>query len=137
MRDYFSELYEWDEDGNKRRKRVPRDGERISFTMQMMDHAAFGFRPTFSDGTPDHTSPHRPGYRFADTNDAARIAADEAYEERRERMQNAWRRKGDAQTDDNRNSAPPRTRTLDEWRAAAEKAWEDRNKRMQNARRHD
>ena len=133
MIDHFSEHYEWDEDDKLRRKRVARDREQIHFPVTVMDHSAF--RPTFSDGSPDHTSPHRPGYRFADTTDDARLA-DEAYEERRERMQNAWRRKGDAQADDNRDAAPPRTRTLDEWRAKADQAWEDRNKRMANAWRN-
>jgi hypothetical protein len=44
------------------------------------------FHPFFSDGTPDLTSPHRPGFRMADTNDDARLAADEAYQKMREHM---------------------------------------------------
>ena len=138
MHDHFSELYEWDEDDKlRRKKRVARDREQIHFPVTVMDAMqALGFHSTFADGSPDHTSPHRPGYRFAHTTDAARLAADQAYEERRERIANAWRRKGDAQADDNRDAAPPRTRSLDELRAKADQAWEDRNKRMANAWRN-
>ena len=129
MRDYFNELYEWDETGNKRRKqRAAADGERFRFTMQMMDAA--GFRPFFADGSPDCTSPHRPGHRFADTDDAAKIAAEEAYQERSRRLQDAWRNKGEQQRED---SAPQHTRSLDEMRAAADQAYADRSVRMSNA----
>jgi hypothetical protein len=135
MRDYFSELYEWDEDGNKRRKkRVARDREQIHFPVTVMDHSAF--RPTFSDGSPDHTSPHRPGYRFADTGDAARLAADEAYEARSRRMETAWQHRGeqhDAAASKNLGRPKISQATLDELRAAADAAWEDRSKRMSNA----
>jgi hypothetical protein len=137
MHDHFEEYYEWDGAVPRKKKRIARDRERIPFAT--ISDQAYGFSPTFSDGTIDHTSPFKPGYRFADTNDAARLAADEAYEERRERMQNAWRTKGDVKAEDNRDGTPPRTRTLDELRAAADQAWEDRNKRMSNAwrNRHD
>jgi hypothetical protein len=66
-----------DRHGRRRRLRpgeVPADGETVHIPMQLMDHG--GFRPTFADGSVDHTSPFKPGYRFADTNDAARLAAD-------------------------------------------------------------
>jgi hypothetical protein len=43
-----------------------------------------------SDGTPDHTSPHRPGFRFIDHGEL-RDAADAAYEERRARLSDAHR----------------------------------------------
>jgi hypothetical protein len=139
MHDHFSEYYEWDADGiPRRKKRVARDREQISFPMTAMDQAAFAFNPTFSDGSPDFTSPFKPGYRFLDVNDAARLAADAAYEARSERMQNAWRTKGDVKAD-TRDAAPPRTRTLDELRAASAAAYEARSKRMAGAwkNRHD
>jgi hypothetical protein len=98
------------------------------------DHSAYGFHSTFADGSPDHTSPHRPGYRFADTSDAARLAADEAYEQRRERMHYTTNRRRHQQ--DANEPPPTSTRTLDELRAKAEQAWEERNKRMANAWRN-
>jgi hypothetical protein len=135
MIDHFSEHYEWDENGMPRKKkRVARDREHIHFPVTVMDAMqALGFRSTFSDGSPDHTSPFKPGYRFADTNDEARIAADRAYEARRERMENAWRTKGDVKAADGGDTAPPLRRTLDQLRTLAEKAWDDRNERMRNA----
>jgi hypothetical protein len=57
------------------------------------------FKDTFSDGSPDFTSPHKPGYRFADTDDASRHAASEAYEAKRTRMSDAWRKNNDATLD--------------------------------------
>jgi hypothetical protein len=92
MRDYFNEMFEWD--GNvprKKKKQVLPDGARANFKMQMMDHAG-DFIPIFADGTPDHTSPHRPGHRFADVNDEARLVANDAYEERRQRLHYANKR---------------------------------------------
>ena len=121
MHDYFSENFEWDGSVPRKKKRVARDRERITFPMTAMDHAALGFNPTFSDGSPDHTSPHRPGYRFADIGDAARLAADEAYEE------------GEQEHDEAHDQRSVRTASLDELRAKAQQAWEDRNVRMQNA----
>ena len=71
---HFDELYEWDENGNKRRKkRVAGDRERITFAT--ISDQAHGFRQMFADGSPDFTSPHRKGFRFADVNDEAKIAA--------------------------------------------------------------
>jgi hypothetical protein len=60
--------------GRRRRARkgeVLADGERFVLPMQFMDHdhAASGFYPTFSDGSLDSTSPHRPGFRFLDMGD--------------------------------------------------------------------
>ena len=60
-----------DRHGHRRRARpgeVLADGERFALPMQFMDmdHAAYGFRSHFSDGSTDFTSSHRPGYRFAD-----------------------------------------------------------------------
>jgi hypothetical protein len=133
MHDHFSELYEWDEDGRKRRKkRVARDREQFHFPMTMMDHAAFGFSPHFFDGTPDHTSPHRPGYRFADTHDAARLAAEQAYRERSTRLQDAWRK---GRLDPVRDHAS-RQLTLDELRAAADAAYREKCERLRNGWRN-
>jgi hypothetical protein len=90
------------------------------------------FQHKFSDGSIDHTSPHRKGFRFADTDDADRLAADEAYQERSKRMATAWQRKGQ-QHDAGGAVTPPPTRTLDALRKDAETAYEERNKRMRNA----
>jgi hypothetical protein len=131
MHDHFSEYYEWDENGiPRRKKRVARDREHIHFPVTVMDAMqALGFHSTFSDGSRDFTSPHRPGYRFLDVNDEAKIAANDAYEARRERIHYSSRqRQQDANADDR---AP--ARTLDALRQAAEKAYEDRNARMRNA----
>jgi hypothetical protein len=136
MQDHFDEYYEWDGNVPRKRKRIARDRDRISFPMTAMDHVASAFSPTFADGSPDHTSPHRPGFRFLDTDDPAKLAAQEAYEARRRRMENAWRHTGQRQDED--HTPPPRTRTLDELRAAAEGAYQDRNVRLANGwRRKD
>jgi hypothetical protein len=133
MPDHFSETYEWDENGLPRRKqRVLPDGAHVHFRY-LADDAAYGFQPTFSDGTPDFTSPPRKGFRFADTNDAAKLAAEEAYEQMRRRLSDAYRRKGEPAA---ANASPTPTRTLDQLQALAEQAWKDRNKRVQNAWRH-
>jgi hypothetical protein len=104
------------------------DGERL-FVPYLMDHAAYGFRQTFADGTPDYTNPHRPGYRFADIDDANRIAAAEAYEARRTRMQNAWRRNDATDVSTQRTDAASA-------RAIADRAYADRTKRMVSAYRN-
>ena len=129
--------FELDEHGNKRRKRVLRDLEQISFPMTMAFKDAAGFHTHFSDGSPDHTSPHKPGYRFLDVDDAAKIAADEAYQARSRRMATAWKRKGDAQANANGDGTPVRTHTNDELQRDAQAAYDERTKRMQNAWRHD
>jgi hypothetical protein len=134
MHDYFSEHFEWDGNVPRKKKRVAHDREELRFPMSMAFRDAAGFHQHFSDGTPDHTSPHRKGFRFLDVNDAARLAADAAYEQQRQRLANAWRNK-DVQAGDNRDATPP-TRTLDELRQAAEVAWQERSKRMSNAWRH-
>lgn len=125
--------------GRRRRARkgeVPQDGERISFSPLLMDNAAYGFRPQFADGSVDYTSPHQPGYRFADSDDPDRADAEQAYRERNRRMETAWRRKGEQQDETHDHRAAPRTRTLDELRAAADQAYAERNRRMQNAWRN-
>src|SRR5262249_56197628 len=119
------ELFGWDENGNKRRKqRVLPDGARLHFPY-IADHV--GFRPTFADGSVDHTHPCRPGFRFADIDDTTKRAADAAYEARRERLSNAWRTKDDVKAEANRDGTPPHTRSLDQLRAAADAAYHDRS----------
>ena len=111
-----------------RRKRMAADGERISFAT--ISDQAPGFRTHFSDGTPDLTSPHAPGFRFSDVDDSAKLAADQAYIERRTRMD--YRHRVDARPDADRGSQQP-TLLLDELEQAATVAYEDRSERMRNA----
>ena len=122
MRD-FRDDFEMDEDGRLRRKRkhVLPDGATMHVPMGFYDGR---FHSHFADGSPDHTSPHRPGHRFADVDDPLRIEAERAYAERNRRLQDGWRRKGEQQEGD--DAAPP-ARTLDELRAAADAAYQDRN----------
>jgi hypothetical protein len=87
------------------------------------------FHAKFSDGSPDHTSPHRKGYRFLDVDDAHRLAADEAYEARRQRLHYTNRQR----QQDAAGSTPPRIVDTAQLRAKAEQAWEERNARMRNA----
>jgi hypothetical protein len=145
MRDYFSENFEWN--GSKpvrRKKRVLPDGDRVSFSMTMMDQASYGFTPKFADGSPDHSNPNRPGFRFLDVDDAARIAANDAYEQRRERLHyaNRYRKhEEDDQTESERRQrlakqAARATMGADQARELADAAWEDRKQRMQNAWRN-
>jgi hypothetical protein len=101
-----------------------------------MQRDQYSFTSTFSDGTPDHTSSQRPGFRFADTNHSARLAADRAYEARRRRLENGWRSKGTPQQHGNKDAraAPLNLElTLDEVRAAANAAREARDARLRNA----
>lgn len=138
MKNHFDEHYEWDGNGVLKKKRVARQGDTISFPMTAMDHAA-SFSRTFSDGTLDHTNPHQPGYRFADVDDAARIASEQAYRERSARMAEAWRHKGEKQQqdDDNQDAAPRRTPTLDELQKASDAAYREKCGRLDyRSRRH-
>jgi hypothetical protein len=91
------------------------------------------FHRRFSDGSVDHTSPHRKGSRFLDLNDQAKLAADEAYEQRRTRLSNAWRDKGEQQdaADPVRTPSNTPARTV-----TAEQAYEERTKKRQTAWRH-
>ena len=87
--------------------------------MQMMD-AACGFHRIFSDGCVDHTHWSRPGYRFADTNDADRIAANDAYEaDAYAFVERRWRNKR-VLTPEKSDAAPPRAPTLDQLQAQAQ-----------------
>ena len=111
-----------------RRKRMAADGKRISFAT--ISDQAPGFRPHFSDGTPDLTFPHAPGFRFSDVDDGAKLAADRAYIERRTRMD--YRHRIDARPDADRGSQQP-TLLLDELEQAATVAYEERSERLRTA----
>ena len=129
----FRDDYELDEDGRlRKKKRVLPDQATMHVPMGFYDG---GFRPTFSDGSPDFTSPHRKGFRFADVNDEAKIAARIAYDERSRRMETAWQRKGEQQDAD--EHTPLRTKSRDQARSAADAAYDERNERLRNAWRHD
>jgi hypothetical protein len=135
MHDHFEELYEWDHGvPRKKKQRVLPDGARAHFTMQMMDHASFGFRRRFADGSVDHTDPHRPGYRFSDVDDADRLAAERAYAERLQRRDYRTRQQTHDQVADR---SAPHTRSLDELRDAADAAYEARRQRMHYTSRYN
>lgn len=128
----FRDDYEMDEDGKlRKKKKVARDGEKISFHMQTMD-AACGFHRVFSDGSVDHTHWSRPGFRFADVSNTDRTAANDAYEAMRQRLNDGWRNKR-VLTPEKSDAAPRGTPTLDQLQADAQKAWEQRNERSRNA----
>jgi hypothetical protein len=146
---------------------VTPDGERYDAVKRRLyaNHVAIVERarggPTLTIGDHTMTNVHdqRPrgfvaGYAFADAwrtrslTDAARRqdaatqdAIRRAYDERSQRMENAWRTKdqqpdvpGASRTHQD-DAAPPRTPTRDaaQLRAAADQAWADRTKRMSNA----
>ena len=93
------------------------------------------FHRNFADGTIDHTDPSRPGYRFLDTDDSLRLAADTAYEERCQRMADAWKHKGDPPQ--RNQGSPQRAVSLDALHDQAERAYHERSERLRNAWRHD
>jgi hypothetical protein len=97
-----------------------------------MSKDAYVFDQHFSDGSVDHTNPHRPGFRFLDIGDVAKLAADEANEQRRERIHYSNRQR---QQDAAIHQRVP-ARTLDALQQDAEVAYAERNKRLQNAWRH-
>jgi hypothetical protein len=125
----FDEYVEYDSNGvpHKKKKRVLPDGATMHVPMKFYDGR---FVDRFADGSPDFTSPHKPGFHFADTDDKARLAAQETYEARSRRMEDAWRTKGDARAEDGRGSQQP---TLDELDRAATTAYAERSKRMSQA----
>jgi hypothetical protein len=127
----FRDDFEMDEDGRlrRKRKRVLPDGATMHVPMGFYDGR---FVDRFADNSPDLTSPHRPGYRFADTHDAARLAAEQAYRERSTRLQDAWRK---GRLDPVRDHAP-RQLTLDELRAAADAAYHEKCERLRNGWRN-
>src|SRR5262245_58860173 len=94
----------------------PGDGERVVFS-------------TFSDGSPDFTSPYRPGFRFLDAGDPLRLVAEQAYEERRKRLAEPWRKHRQHPVHDHAS----RQLTLDQLQAAAASAYEGMKQRLANA----
>jgi hypothetical protein len=102
------------------------------------------FRRQFADGSIDHTDPHRPGFRFLDTDDSNRIAANDAYEQRRQAMHYTNRRrqpeKDDAsETERRQRLATPAARAtmgVDQARELADAAYAERSERMSNAWRN-
>jgi hypothetical protein len=133
----WKDEFEMDDDGHliEKKKHVLPDGGRIHFPY-IADHAG-RFHSHFADGSIDHTSPHRKGFRFADTDDAARIAANDAYEARSRRMADAWKHKGEPQDGEELpRGGSSRTLSLDAARAAADRAYEARSRRMADAWRH-
>jgi hypothetical protein len=88
------------------------------------------FRSTFKDGSIDHTSPNRPGYRFADSD-----VRDENERLRRERMQrlhNADRGRPFRDDASYSRGGP----TLDALQDDANSAYEERRQRLANAHRN-
>ena len=87
-----------DKFGRKRRARkgeVPADGETIHFPATLMDAMSRVLSDPVQSNRGIHDaygSPagHRPGYCFGG-NRQARAAAEVAYEQRRQRLQDAWR----------------------------------------------
>jgi hypothetical protein len=126
MHDYFTEQYgadafddprNWVDGQFKPRKRIVRDREAVSVPMQFMDAASTqcgGFRRGYNF---DAASPAR----------SVQDAAAEAYEARRTRLQNAWRKNA---ADDN---APGQCADAAQARAVADRAWFDKKERLQNS----
>jgi hypothetical protein len=127
------ELEVVDRHGRRRRYRRGEhlaDGERLVTPMLFMDAAPGGFRPTFSDGSPDHTSPHRPGFRFGDC--GHRDAAEDAYRERSQRLQNAWRKESREGAGRDRDHSLQYADAAGA-RRAADQAYAERRARLANA----
>jgi hypothetical protein len=129
MRDYFTEHYgadafddprNWIDGQFKPRKRVARDREAVSVPMQFMDAASTqcgGFRRGYNF---DAASPAR----------SVQDAAAEAYEVRRARLQNAWRKNHQDLADDD---TPAQCADAAQARAVADRAWLDKKERLQNS----
>jgi hypothetical protein len=125
------------------------------------------FHDTFSDGSRDLSSPHRPGFRVLDIADANRIAAHDAYESKRARLDYRNRdaaakakaaKKPDDDPEDEDDGKPENERqwreqmarraagatrgdarqpTLDEARRAAQRAYDERSQRLASAYRRN
>ena len=131
-----------DKFGRRRRARrgeVPADGEAIHFNATLMDAMA---QVMMSNATePDHTirdahgtpSGHAPGYAFCADDARLRSAANEAYEQRCERLRDAWRHPDQKQDYEDEPLTAP---TPDHARALAQEAWQDKKVRLANAWRN-
>ena len=80
-------------------------------------------------GTP---AGHRPGFAFASDDARLRDAANDAYEERRQRLQDAWRQRPQEQDGDH----TARALDAEQAQAQADHAWEDKKQRLAQAWRH-
>jgi hypothetical protein len=99
-----------------------------------------------------YSSPHRPGFRFADTNEVRLPVANEAYEARSKRMREAWKKEREelsAMVEEHERKQRERDRrktlasrglfgrrdasTLDELEHAATQAYDERSRRMETA----
>jgi hypothetical protein len=125
MRDYFTEMYgadafddprNWVDGQFKPRKRFARDREAVSVPMHLMDASSMK-RGGFVRG-----------YAFADTSAPRSVQEDAAiaYEERRQRLQNAWRKDHQDAADDDAPLPPQDARVV------ADRAWLDKKERLQN-----
>jgi hypothetical protein len=99
------------------------------------------FTDRFADGSPDYSSPNRPGFRVLDSNDPNRIACNDAYEARRQDMDYRSKRRLSEddktdKTDKTEQRTAGATLSADQARALADAAWGERTKRMQNAWRN-
>jgi hypothetical protein len=119
MRDYFTEMYgadalhdprNWIGGKFKPRKRTVRDREGVNVPMQFVDAARRGYQF-------DAASPAR----------SVQDAAAEAYEAKRARLQNAWRK--NAADDD----TPAQCADAAEAGAVADRAWLEKKERLQNS----
>jgi hypothetical protein len=109
------------------------DGERLYMPHVFMDAAARAVRDALAAKYGHVMTDSQPrgyvrGYAFADTTPPRRLqdAAALAYEERRDRLANAWRKNHRDATEDD---APLPTRDA---RADADRAWLDKKERLQN-----
>ena len=138
-----------------RKGEVPADGETIHFNATLMDAMA---RVMMTDSTePDPTirdgygsaAGHRPGYAFAPPDVRLRQDAIQAYEERCERLQDAWRHRDQPHSAEpelmaggqidlpRRTDASGRTPEATQLTTDAEQAWQDKKQRLEQAwRRH-
>jgi hypothetical protein len=113
------------------------------------------FRRQFADGSIDHSDPHRPGFRVLDSDDRSRVAANDAYEAKRQRMHYANKRKAEEEDDKTQTTETEMERrqrlarqaaratlgsdaqlTLGQGRELADRAYAERTKRLQNAWRN-
>jgi hypothetical protein len=124
-----------DKYGRRRRARrgeVPGDGETVHVPQQFMDAMTRVTRDalTLKYGWRDHQPQggFRRGYAFADTTPPRQLqdAAALAYEAKRARLQNAWRKNHQDATDD--DVLLP----TQDARAVADQAWLDKKERLQN-----
>lgn len=124
--------------GRKRRARkgeVLADGETIHFPVTLMDEMTRVMSDAMESdrmirdahGTP---AGHRPGFAFASDGARLRDAANDAYEERRQRLQDAWRQR--PQECDH----TARALGAEHPQAQADHAWEDKKERLAQAWRH-